>query len=156
VGRREELDAVANALASRGYQGALICGPEGVGKSRLAEECLAAAERSGRVVGRATATAAAATVPLGALVPLLPPQAGGAADPVALFERVAAAFHERAGAAPFVLLVDDVHLLDVTSALLLTQLLDAGAVFLIGTMRAGEPASADVAGWRRSERMVRT
>jgi DNA-binding CsgD family transcriptional regulator len=107
------------------------------------------------VVGRVTANAAAATVPLGALVPLLPPSAGGRSDPVALFDRVAAAFRERAGGDRFVLLVDDLHLLDATSRVLLGQLLDAGVVFLLGTLRDGVPMSADVAAWWHSERMAR-
>jgi DNA-binding CsgD family transcriptional regulator len=149
------MDLVADALADSHTQGVVVCGPAGVGKTRLAEECLAAARRGGRVVGRATASAAAATVPLGALVPLLPPRAGDRSDLVALFDWVAAAFRERAGDSPFVLLVDDLHLLDVTSAVLLGQMLDAGVVFLLGTVRDGEPLSADVARWWRSERMVR-
>ncbi len=155
VGRREEMDVVADALTDHHSQGVLVCGPAGVGKTRLAEECLAAAQRTGRVGGRVTASAAAATVPLGALVPLLPPAVGDRSDPVSLFDRMAAAFRDRAGTDPFVLLVDDLHLLDVTSALLLGQLLDAGVVFLLGTLRDGEPVSADVAGWWRSERLVR-
>lgn len=156
VGRREEMDIVADALGDGRSQGVLLCGPAGVGKTRLAEECLAAAQRGGRAVGRVTASATAATVPLGALVPVLPAPAAGPTDPVALFDRVAAAFRDRAGKAPFVLLVDDLHLLDATSALLLGQLLDAEAVFLLGTVRDDDvPVSADLTGWWRNERMVR-
>jgi DNA-binding CsgD family transcriptional regulator len=154
VGRREELDAVADALADVGCQGVLVCGPAGVGKTRLAEECLAAAQQRGRAGGRATATAAAAGVPLGALVPLLP-EAGGGSDPVVLFNGVATSFRARAGDAPFVLLVDDVHLLDLTSALLIGQMLDAGGLFVLGTLRTGEPVPPDVAAWWRGERMIR-
>jgi DNA-binding CsgD family transcriptional regulator len=155
VGRREQLEAVASALADRRCQGVLLCGPAGVGKTRLAEECLTAAERSGRAAGRVTATTAAAAVPLGALVPLLMPGVDGRSDPVALFDRMAAALRDRAGDEAFVLLVDDLHLLDATSALLLGQLLDAGAVFVIGTLRAGEPVSNDLLSWWRGERMIR-
>ncbi|MFC5905251.1 helix-turn-helix transcriptional regulator, partial [Streptomyces zhihengii] len=41
--------------------------------------------------------------------------------------------------------VDDIHLLDTTSVLLLQQLLDAGVIRLICTVRAGEPISEAVA-----------
>jgi hypothetical protein len=64
--------------------------------------------RRGRLVARITATAAAASVPLGALVPLLP-SPSGAPDPVALFDRTVEAFRERTGGGALVLLVDDVH-----------------------------------------------
>ena len=85
-------------------------------------------------------------------MPLLP--AGGERDPAVLFDR-AAGFRNQTGAVPFVLMVDDLHLLDVTSTVLLGQLLDAGVVVLLGTLRAGEPVSDMVSGWWRSERMVR-
>jgi DNA-binding CsgD family transcriptional regulator len=154
VGRGEELDAVVAALSDPRCQGVLVSGPAGVGKTRLAEEALAAARGRGRVVGRVTATSGAAAVPLGALVPLLPAPSG-APDPVALFDRTAAAFRDRADGDAFVLLVNDVHLLDVTSAVLLGQLLDAHAVVLLATVRAEEPAPPDVAALWRGDRMVR-
>jgi ATP/maltotriose-dependent transcriptional regulator MalT len=51
--------------------------------------------------------------------------------------------------------VDDAHLLAGSSAVLLTQLIDAGAVFVVATIRAGEPAPDAIAGWWRSERSRR-
>ena len=46
---------------------------------------------------------------------------------------------------PLVLFVDDMHLLDVTSATFIGQLLDADLLFLVGTVRDGEalPAGLD-------------
>lgn len=95
-------------------------------------------------VGRATASAAAGAVPLGAIAHLLP--AGvDLSDPVAGFAAVA----ERPAAGPglrrWVLLVDDMHLLDSASAVLLRQLMDTGVILLIGTVRTGEPHGEAVA-----------
>jgi DNA-binding CsgD family transcriptional regulator len=48
------------------------------------------------------------------------------------------------------LLVDDVHWLDATSATLIAQLVDADLVFLVATVRAGEPVAPQVAAlWHR-------
>ncbi|MEO6629532.1 MAG: hypothetical protein ABIP03_13320, partial [Aquihabitans sp.] len=54
-----------------------------------------------------------------------------------------------------VLMVDDAHLLDNSSATLLSQLLDAEVVFLIATIRDGEPLPDAVASWWRDERAAR-
>ncbi|MFE2139846.1 ATP-binding protein [Streptomyces sp. NPDC059466] len=82
VGRGPELDAFAVALADPECRGFVVGGPAGVGKSRLAEECLERAAAAGFRVGRATASAAAGVVPLGAIAHLLP--AGvDLSDPVA-------------------------------------------------------------------------
>ena len=52
--------------------GFVIHGPAGVGKTRLADQCLALADHEGRNVSRATATEGARETPLGALAHLLP------------------------------------------------------------------------------------
>ncbi|MGW8355508.1 LuxR C-terminal-related transcriptional regulator [Streptomyces wedmorensis] len=66
-------------------------------------------------------------------------------DPVKGFAAVAAALsgppQQRHR---WVLGVDDLHLLDATSALLLRQLMDAGVARLIGTVRTGEPVTEAV------------
>ena len=137
VGRHEELERCAETL-TRGTSGGLVFqGPAGVGKSRLAQECLAHAEIDGRATARAGATVATHSVPLGALVHLLPPAVlDRAGEPLALFGEVATALRERSPERPFVLLVDDLPLLDAASVVLLAQLLDAGALFLLATARS--------------------
>jgi ATP/maltotriose-dependent transcriptional regulator MalT len=152
VGRGDELEQVGDALADGAMRGVLIQGPAGVGKTRLADECFEFATRGGRAGGRATATGIAGGLSLGALMPLLPLEiVDRRLDPLALYAIVAAALREQAGAnGPFVLLVDDLHLLDAASVVLLGQLLDAGVVFLIGTLRTGEQSSERAAElWRR-------
>ncbi|KQX61213.1 hypothetical protein ASD48_28940 [Streptomyces sp. Root1310] len=144
VGRERELDEFAAASRDRKCRGFLVCGAAGVGKSRLAEECLERAVAAGSRAGRATATAAAGAVPLGAIAHLLP--AGvDLSDPVAGFAEVAAQLAADRGGGQRLLLVDDVQLLDPASAVLLRQLMDADAVRLIGTVRTGEPYGDAVA-----------
>ena len=153
VGRSGELEIFEAVLEDPAGAGLLIHGPAGVGKTRLADECLSAAAGRGRAVGRATASRTAAGTPLGALGHLLP--AGARDDPVSLYDRAAAALRERAGRGRFVLLVDDLHWLDATSATLLGQLLDGGALFLLGTISAGEPAPETVSRLWHGDRVAR-
>lgn len=144
VGRDLELASFDAVWATRRCQGVVIHGPAGIGKSRLAEECLPRAVRAGFEAGRATASAPAAAVPLGAIAHLIPPGLD-LVDPVRGFAAVARALSGPAGAPRrWVLLVDDLQWLDAASAVLLRQLMDARVVRLIGTVRSGEPVGAAV------------
>ncbi|HEY3261302.1 MAG TPA: LuxR C-terminal-related transcriptional regulator [Pseudonocardiaceae bacterium] len=155
VGRDGELADLAAVLTDGTRHGVLICGPAGVGKTRLADEFLAIAAAARRACGRVSASAAATQIPLGALAHLLPPAVGrNRSDVVALFDGVLAAFRA-ASPEPFVLLADDIHMLDRTSLTLLTQLVDATAVFLVGTVRTGEPIPDAVSALWRGDRGVR-
>ncbi|MEU9190540.1 LuxR family transcriptional regulator [Streptomyces sp. NPDC048484] len=157
VGRGPELDAFTAALVDRECRGFVVGGPAGVGKSRLAEECLDRAAKAGFRVGRATASAAAGAVPLGAIAHLLP--AGvDLSDPVAGFAAVAGQLAAGPGRRRWVLLVDDMHLLDSASAVLLRQLMDTGAILLIGTVRTvrtGEPYGETVAALQSGDAVYR-
>ncbi|MER6433399.1 LuxR C-terminal-related transcriptional regulator [Streptomyces sp900105245] len=137
AGRVKELEAFRQVWGRQQCQVVVIAGPAGVGKSRLAEECLARLIADGWKGARATATKAAATVPLGAIAHLIP-RGVDLSDPVDGFTRVADVLADRHRKHQRVVLIDDLHLLDGTSAVLIRQLLDAGVVRLLGTMRAGE------------------
>ena len=109
----------------------MIAGPAGVGKSRLAAD---AARQLGpdRTLLRVVATAAAATIPFGAVSHLLP---GGGPPTIADF--IAALRDGRLGAAPTVL-VDDAQLLDDASAALVLAIATTGVAPLLLTVRSHE------------------
>jgi DNA-binding CsgD family transcriptional regulator len=152
VGRLEQLELFTATLADDRAHGFVIYGMAGVGKTRLADQCLAVASRAGRNVARATATEGSQSVPLGALAHLLPAElADERRDHVAVVAEVRALLQTRATDGPLVLFVDDFHLLDHTSATLVGQLVDADLVFLVATVRtnASVPPGLDSL-WQRA------
>ncbi|MFF8848363.1 AAA family ATPase, partial [Streptomyces sp. NPDC015127] len=153
VGRDQLLAEFRRLLADVRCSGFMVCGTAGVGKSRLAAECAEVAGAAGWQVGRAVATEAARNVPLGAIAHLLP--AGvDFTDPGSGFAAVASRM-KAAGGGRLVMLVDDVPLLDATSALLLRELIDTKTIFLIGTVRRGQKLSHAVQELTASEAVHR-
>jgi DNA-binding CsgD family transcriptional regulator len=144
VGRDQELQRLHQLVTSDGPSGAVLTGPMGVGKTRLAVESLRLAERAGFATVRLSATRSAAALPLGALAPLigggdLPLGAGD--DRSWLLRRSSETLAALAGGRRLVLFVDDAHLLDDASAALVHQIATAGAAFVLTTVPTGEPAS---------------
>jgi DNA-binding NarL/FixJ family response regulator len=136
VGRESARVAVTDALAGQLPDNVVLTGPSGVGRTRMAREATILAEGQGRRVRWVTATAAAAQVPLGALAHLLP-RTDSASNPLALLGQAAEAIAgDGTGPVP-VLVVDDVHLLDQLSVVLLHQLAASRAVTLVLTVRSG-------------------
>ena len=158
TGRGEALDGFTDALGDPGCRGVLIYGASGVGKTRLADECLAVAAAAGYTTATATASRTASALPLATLAHLLGSAAGDGAlaDPIALFARAREALDDRFGAARLVLRIDDVHLVDAASAVLVEQLVDDGRIFLIGTVRVGEPVHDVITGLWRTHGVMRT
>ena len=139
VGRHEQLELFTASLADPRAHGFVIYGDPGVGKTRLADQCLALADDHGRNVARATPTEGTRAAPLGALAHLLPPGIGDErVDLVAIVSQVKVVLEDQGGRGPLVLFVDDLHLLDATSATLVCQLVDADLLFLVATVRSGE------------------
>lgn len=136
VGRDEELSLIEERLSAETPRSVVIAGPAGVGKTRLATELLARAEAAGWTARRVVASRSAASVPFGALAPLLPDLDRGSDTRYSFLRRAAQTL---AGLGPRLLLaIDDAHHLDEASATLVHQLADEGSVAMILTLRAGE------------------
>ena len=152
VGRHEELDLFAATLGDPRAHGFVIYGAAGVGKTRLADQCLALADGQGRNVARATAIEGSRSIPLGALAHLLPSGIGDErCDLVTVMSEVRPVLLAQALNGPLVLFVDDLQLLDTTSATFIGQLVDADLVFLVATVRADEPLPAGLESlWHRA------
>ena len=147
VGRGDALTRLQELLTRRDLSAAVIAGPAGVGKTRLAAEACRLAETSGIVSVRVVASRAAARMPLGALAPLLPPI--DSPPGVDLLHQASAALRERAGDEWLLLVVDDAHNLDDASAVLLQQLALEQTIFVVATVRSGEPVpDAVLALWK--------
>jgi tetratricopeptide (TPR) repeat protein len=140
VGRQEELALCESCLAGERWRGVVVAGAPGVGKTRLMLEALVAAAGFGRVTARVTATESGRAVPLGALAHLLPVELTRAPTTFDLLRRAEVAFMERSQREPLVLCVDDAHLLDPASAMLVHQLVADGSAIGLLTVRSGEPA----------------
>jgi DNA-binding CsgD family transcriptional regulator len=147
VGRVNELAEVARARAS-GTGGVVVRAPAGVGKSRLAREALAEAERGGMHTLWVQATRSAATVPLGAFAAVIPVEVRSD-DRFELLRGSVQALCDLARGRPLMLVVDDAQLLDQTSASLVLHLANAAVAFVLATVRSGEPCpDAIVSLWK--------
>lgn len=132
VGREGELRAALRALAGDGA--VLLSGPPGVGKTRLAAEVLAAAPHP---AVRCYATVATSRIPLGAIASLVPtdlPAIGGTILPSSSV-RAAAEHLSRGGRR--VLSIDDAHLLDDASLLVLQHVVRHKLTRVVCTARPG-------------------
>lgn len=135
VGRDDEVATLVAALRAKSG-GVVLAGASGVGKTRLATECLAVASAEGFRTIRVAATHASADLPLGSFAALLP-DIGPAADRTDTLRKISREIISRGGEEPVVLFVDDAHLLDDASAVLTQQLVASGSVFVLATVRSG-------------------
>src|SRR5215469_10801592 len=160
VGRRPELEAFERALGSGEHAGLVIHGRAGVGKTRLADECRQQAAAAGHPTERVAGSRTTALVPLGAVAALLAgglgrPGPDGQVDTVALFEQTRRALHERHRGRRLVTVADDAALLDAASLALVGYLAAQGTIFLIATVRTGEPVPDLVTSLWRDGRLER-
>jgi DNA-binding CsgD family transcriptional regulator len=160
IGRGAELELFDRALGSDTCSGLVIHGAAGVGKTRLADECRERAAAGGHPTERVVGSRTAALLPLSAVAALLPaglarPNQQGEIDAVAFFEESRRALHDRNGDRRLVTVADDVSLLDAASLALLGYLVGRGAIFLIATVRSGEPVPDLVSGLWRDDRVER-
>lgn len=150
VGRRADREYLSEAWWEGRADAVFVTGAAGVGKSRLIAEVSDGLSARGVTVLPAATTQAAASIPFGAVAHLLP-EAGptnrdgeAIAVPETLLERAEHALRERAGGRRLVLVIDDVHLLDDTAAVLVHRLVTAKAAFLCATLPVGERLPAQL------------
>src|SRR5436305_11664347 len=147
VGRAAELKRAATLL--RANRGAIVlAGAAGVGKTRLAAECLDLAATRGFVPMRVTACQCAAGLPFGAFASLVP-DLTPSTDLLEVLRRIVDAIVRRGQGKPVAVLVDDAHLLDQPSSALTQLLATTEHTFVLATLRSGEQApDAVVALWK--------
>jgi hypothetical protein len=138
VGRTEELALLRRLLADSACRGIVLSGAPGVGKTRLAGDFARSLETDGWVVHHVRATEAIAAIPFGAFAHLVRGQEG--TSPLDLLRRTGRSLAEEASGRSILLLVDDAHLLDASSAALLHHLVMSETAFSLLTVRAGTHA----------------
>ncbi|MFI7702062.1 LuxR C-terminal-related transcriptional regulator [Nonomuraea sp. NPDC049480] len=148
LGREREMAKLTAALATGASGGGVLIGAAGMGRTRLAREVAATATRSGRATEWLVATRAAASLPFGATLSLLPLDEP-VAEPYAFIRGVIRHMDALAQPYPPVVCIDDAHLLDDASAVLIHQLALRKLAFLLITVRQEEPVpDAVVALWK--------
>lgn len=134
TGRASELAAIRRALSGTGAQaGVLIAGAAGVGKTWLAREVLRQAKIAGGRTQWIVGTESARALPLGAFIGVL----SEPVDPWQSVRRVIDSFVLQQDRGRVLVGVDDAHLLDGLSALVVHQLAQSGGARLVVTMRTG-------------------
>ncbi|HKP44147.1 helix-turn-helix transcriptional regulator [Mycobacterium sp.] len=137
TGRAEELRVIREALAGDERKGMVLAGLSGVGKTRLARAAADVVAQAGWVVRRVAGTATGRHVPLGAFARWAD---DSDTSPLALARKVLVELAAGSGGAPLLVVVDDAHLLDDLSALVVHQLVLQDMASVIVTIRTGEPA----------------
>lgn len=142
VGRDAARRRLSGAFSGRrGAPLVVISGPAGVGKTRFMTEALDEVAAAGSPVVRVTGSAAASTIPFGAVAHLLPDELAGA-DHLTILR---GAFRALATTVPgdgttAVLSVDDAHLLDPGSAAVVQRASTLTPLRVALTVRDGEQA----------------
>jgi DNA-binding CsgD family transcriptional regulator len=151
VGRSDEVAFARGLIADGGS--VVIAGDAGVGKTRLARELIKSAEVEGRRTDWAVATHAASSIPLGALAHLVSAEAVGGGRDATLRAVVQSLDGQVDGR--LILGVDDAHLLDGASAVLVHQLVVRGRASVVVTVRSGEQVPDPVLALWKDEAAVR-
>lgn len=152
TGRSEELGVLEAGLADPEIGGIVICGPAGVGKSRIAREALASANAKGCETRWAVGTSSARGLPLGAFDSWAP---AAAMDTLHLVRGVIESLTSAPPSATVIVGVDDAHLLDDLSTFVLHQIVQRRAAKVVLTVRDGEPISSGLQEVRRSGQLAR-
>ena len=137
TGRGEELRVIGDVLNGSERRGVVVAGQAGVGKTRLARAAAERAARSGWTVHHVAGTATGRQVTLGAFARWADPTD---TSPLSLARKLFGKLTAANSGAPLLIMVDDAHLLDDLSALVVHQLVLQDIARVIATIRAGETA----------------
>jgi DNA-binding NarL/FixJ family response regulator len=137
VGRDEELEFLRADRSTTPASSAIITGPPGVGKSRLAGAAATEAANEGWATLAIRASAGLGEIPLGPLRTVLHIPSSG--DLAQLAQSVEEALVSMRSAKGLLVLVNDGHHLDESSAGLLHQLVAAGSILALVTARSNAP-----------------
>lgn len=140
VGRDDVIARLLAALAEPRNNGAVISGPPGIGKTRLADELIARAGRTSTL--RLTGSPGSHTIPYAAVAHLVAGETfdtAAGADPARVLADVRRHLDPETGRT--IVMADDVSWIDDASIALLGHLLTTREVFLVATMRSGTTMS---------------
>src|SRR3984957_12017533 len=136
VGRAQEQQFIADAIADPDRTGVLVAGQAGVGKTRLIHEVLS--RTSHHHVEWVTASESIRSLPFGALAQLLPSNLREV-DQSDLLAVLGQDLQHRSEGREIILAVDDVHLLDGLSAGFIDYVAIRGLATVLLTLRSGLP-----------------
>lgn len=136
--RKHALDDVIAAISGDLYSGVAVVGPAGIGKSRLIGEALRRNDQDRFLVRQVYGIAGARPEPFGAVAPLLPADFPVPTSRWDLLRRAGDSLAESAGTRSLVLVVDDAHLLDDLSVVLINQLVHGRRAKVAMSLRSGE------------------
>jgi DNA-binding CsgD family transcriptional regulator len=142
VGRQRELRAAVDELLDPASAGVLVVGPAGVGKTRLLDEITNELTTRGRLWNRCVGAASTQPIPYAAIAHLVPKEAltgEGPPDPNHVFNAIRRKVRQALPNGPrFVMVIDDIPLLDTASLTLCAQLANAGVAAVLATVRLGQ------------------
>ncbi len=149
VGRAKEVAHLKEAISDR--HGAVVTGPAGVGKTALAMVGVEHAKDQGMSVATVAGTESARAFPFGAFASQLPYGSGpaglGSESHADLLRYYTRDLLNDAGGRPLLVFVDDAHLLDDGSAMLVHQLAQTGSATVVACVLAsGRAAGAGAVG----------
>jgi DNA-binding CsgD family transcriptional regulator len=141
---RSEVATILDRLERRPRKAVLLRGPSGIGKTTVASQVASAAVKDGLTVAPIVALKSLATVPLGALAPLLTSEQFSAHSDIAMrHQAFLALLSSRSN--EYLLLVDDAPLLDEVSAAGIYQLVRVLGVRCVLTARDEHPITGPLA-----------